>query len=126
MSILNDPLIQKYFSVHGEGESMSRRVLSSMEQPIKKGERYLACVLSGFIERVVGEQYELGERFKDSIHIEYLRLPDFFQPSLNHHHVWRCECGELSKIGEDGQPLPVTPREHEPFCWCGKVHVVKN
>jgi hypothetical protein len=93
MTILDDPIVQKYFRhcddpKHGcdswRGD-MTVAVLAAMSQPIRKGEKCLAWNLreSAYIEEDC--DYDFDGR---SIHSGWLLLPDRFQEREKCEHPW--------------------------------------
>lgn len=84
MSILDNELVKKYFECErgcvckwrGIGDHMCRKIVIAMQQPIKKGERYLGLDMDGAVcERNI---YPSSE----NLHPFSLRLPDQFQPKV--------------------------------------------
>jgi len=76
-NILENELVRKYFDKKwGEG-NFAWNVIESMQQPIRKGERYLFVKSNGF----VCEQINSGDNqggMECSFHAHVLRLPDRF------------------------------------------------
>lgn len=88
--VLSDKLVKKYFGCWGNGATMPERVLNAMQEPIRKGERYLQQTWSGhnsmtigFEERVYDGVSGYGKFEEDHFHTGYhsraLRLPNRFQ-----------------------------------------------
>lgn len=73
MNILDNELVRKYF-YEGDHYLMTDRILEAMQQPIKKGDKYLNLFISGEILEHVSE-YAFP-----AFHSWALRLPDRFQP----------------------------------------------
>lgn len=74
MTILDNELVRKYFSAFGNGETMAERVLTAMQEPIKKGDKYL--------QLANGEWREMEWGLPKTItgfHGFDLRLPSRFQ-----------------------------------------------
>lgn len=92
MNILDNELVRKYF---GEGTAfnsedhhkkiMAFRVISAMQQPIRKGERYIS--LDGIVEMV-------AEIDMTGSHFYCLRLPDAFQKQECEHAGLKRYCGK--------------------------------
>ena len=125
MTLLDDPLIKKYFGCFKkEGEihehsyvdecsaQVAFHILAAMQEPIKKGERmlFLPGNHNPISEEVAGDDIPSSE-----IRC-WLRLPSRFQPQAEkkkwpHLHRWSvtsCECGE-----KYFEPKPTPPKcEH--------------
>lgn len=107
-SLLDNELVRKYFGCravcteahfinvgYDEHEwCMSSRILESMQQPIKKGDRYLLANFDGSVSE------EIGGGLTDYFHAYCLRLPSQFQ---------------TEKLTFD----PRLAEEMEDFKWCG-------
>src|SRR6185436_16728548 len=91
MRLLKSELVKKYFGYAVDGglgcaevyplkADIALRVLEAMEQPIKKGEKYL-MVQQQTLDPLNVTEYEcIGDNFKGStFHPIALRLPDRFQ-----------------------------------------------
>lgn len=120
MDILNNTLVRKYFRCREHtwlfstecfncsDSAMSYRVISAMQEPIKKGEKYLFWIsschgLGAKIPESYFEEWTCGEEQKrigvgyiednfDSYHPQALRLPDRFQKRECPERI-TCECG---------------------------------
>lgn len=106
-SLLDNELVRKYFGCDIRGvqtlcdhfnqqnchKSMSYRVLQAMQQPIRKGERYLVGThKDSDIWRIVEKTWE-GTEIK-GWHTAYLRLPDVFQKQECEHSGLKRYCGK--------------------------------
>ena len=91
MNLLDNELVKKYFAcdvikgpwcgICGTGHPytcgrVALRILDSMQQPIKNGERYLRAYNDGKVVECV-----LSDGSYDLFHFGDLRLPDKFQPN---------------------------------------------
>lgn len=102
-SILENELVRKYFGCNPElnyphdcQALMALRVLTAMQEPIKKGERYLDVLRDLTIdERVAETDWGIG------LHMGYLRLPSQFQPR------------------RDAEFNPMLAEQMVGFKWCG-------
>jgi hypothetical protein len=97
MNILDHELVKKYFGCspelnypHDCLEFRSKRVLDAMQQPIKKGERYLEVNRMGCEFRIREKECD-GNIF--GVHFYELRLPDAWQ-GKECEHTWVKNSGE--------------------------------
>lgn len=127
-SLLEHPLIQEYFSCTAVNcdrkeiephrikaeECMAYRILKAMCEPIKKGEGYLYWSSKGINEDIAYTGLE------DVHHLNYLRLPDRFQPERELRkscpHVKRCNCEWCC---EHCAKPPSTAGAYTKSCLCG-------
>lgn len=96
MNLLDNELIRKFFACSSECRcetfgscegALATRVLTSMQEPIKKGDKYILCDHDGVISLRTAE-YALDS----AIHSACLRLPDRFQPSVSKVQKQNAEC----------------------------------
>lgn len=121
MNLLDNELVRKYFGCDLRGvqtlcdhfnqqncdKSTSYRILQSLQEPIKKGERYLN--FNGNMD--LYEEAMTKELTCPSFHPMALRLPDRFQkqekPSCVHHLMPPCGfCGAVPVYYEQPKPSP--------------------
>lgn len=110
MSILDNELVREYFGQWTDRknsretqfyEQMSLRVIEAMQQPIKKGDKYLSLIVPGTVSEQVAEVGTL-----EDFHPYALRLPDRFQKK-ECGHAWfaKCiKCGEEADLPEEKRP----------------------
>lgn len=109
-SMLDNELVQKYFACKDHGqfrhECIANRVLIAMQQPIRKGERYLNLMPNGNIE----EGLFSGMIWKDasceqSYHPHFLRLPSAFQKQTDYLKTWGIRLQNTSKESLDWEAI---------------------
>lgn len=95
MSLLENELVKKYFGdqpgdITGDYCIMAYRVLAAMQEPIKKGERYLAFLSNDLIREYTADCNVAG-----GVLLGHLRLPSRFQtPEKCEHKEQKCmTCG---------------------------------
>lgn len=118
-SILDNEKVREYFGecVCGQDCDTPCRyaadaVLRAMQQPIKRGERYLVIRMKGGYEIDVIEEVEASFT-RDPLtgwHSSYLRLPDRWQKKECCTWVGRCDTCGRDKYAED-QPAPEPEKE---------------
>ena len=120
MEILDNELVQKYFGCQKYGIQVHTElcwklvpafdVLRAMQEPIRKGERYLYWTSKGLFELIATADID----FSGGI---YMRLPDRFQTAGK--KTCDCDCHDFNK------PHPCTCDQPSPAletCGeCGKV-----
>lgn len=128
MNILENELVKKYFGHNCRSEQcpescMSMAILSAMQEPIKKGDHYLAILKPNVIT-----EYKADAEHDSNITYLHLRLPTRFQlPERKN-----CCCGESESIHrtdgpcyriESGPPEGTKPPSTD---WCDKKEVYSN
>lgn len=115
MSILDNEWVRKYFGLRRQEFAccpnamagcgcMALRVLAAMEQPIKKGERYLHLSSDGEVIERVNEYPDIVEY---AIHVSSLRLPDRFQEKKCEHDKFKHRCCGCDEVINIVKPDPV-------------------
>lgn len=136
-SLLDNELVYYYFHRnHGPADhneicrwELAYRIVDAMQQPIRKGERYLYI---NHFDSIVVESYVGHPEFVSDIpktfHPHYLRLPDTFQKKACFHNSGSMgiehpcpECGEtlcwnLDLSGKPSKPTPSPEKENYGCC----------
>lgn len=113
-SILDNELVKKYFGCKAwggcpddEDEHIALRVILAMQEPIKKGDKYLDIQPRGVIEQgVFSELIWKDMDCKNAWHPHKLRLPSWFK-TCDHDGYLKCvNCGKSFTTGHHIQPPP--------------------
>lgn len=116
MTLLENELVRKYFGACEHGDSLTSpclcrfgyasRVLEAMQEPMKKGDKYLAWDIHGaWMEKVSPN----GTADFVTFHPYDLPLPSRFQPPENRVHV----CGQCPNCGPLVCQKPPEPKVDE-------------
>lgn len=106
-NILDNKLVRKYFYPSDCSTFQAAyNVLIALQQPIRKGERYLTTHDNGGTWK---EQTITGAPADEPFHPYLLRLPDAFQKQEKkecHHRIWKHRCLGCDEIIEIEKPTP--------------------
>ena len=116
-NILDNELVLKYFGDNSRdpfcNQRMAYNILRAMEEPIKKGDKYLELMVNGIVREKLAEGVSYVV-YGDPLHPYYLRLPDRFQKQecdckCHSVHAGLCKCGVEGPTPEPecrhGRPL---------------------
>lgn len=124
MTLLDNELVRKYFydeKYSNPTAIEAVKVITAMQQPIRKGERYLVTYQS---ENVWEEMTIMGCEELTHFHPMMLRLPDEFQKKECLNVILTCSCGKIVPHDSERETKP-TPSPEKCECqYLGKNHVI--